>query len=196
MEKIKASNSSIKSIIENNITENGPIITEENIYSIIHKVETLIEQNNELGFIEDIKEDILSIQLERKTLENCIIRKSNVDISKLRELTVKVLEILEEQNLVIVLEPNNNLYIDVDYLEIIDFISTKNGLQRFICILDNLELIQKTALVDENNNKHSKNYNDIYEKISQNADFQKNELVFNLMLKVISYLELMYKIYQ
>lgn len=189
-----------KSVLCKNIYEiveevkgNEKFIKTEDMPKLIAEMRTLIEMNNELNYLDDIKTDILSLKSSFDSNNNIIVKGNVVDQFELRELTVEVLKVLSEQGLVLVIEPNNNIYIDMDIDKLIevcrDILSIEN-----VNVLMWLQKLQVRAIVDIHGNLKEET-NELYKELVVATDFEKNEVRFNFMCGVLSEMEGLVKVY-
>lgn len=195
MEKLKITGNSMGRIVEKYRNKEGYIPKDEDVVSIIEELKDLIEMNRELNYLEDIREDIVNLKIEKDSKFNTIIKKDFINGEGLKEITVKFLEILDEQGLILILEPNNNLYIDIDYDRLVKILHGYSSL-RFVGVIRALELIQENAIVNSEGVLAEENYKNLYEEIFVSTDFEKNPIRFKYMNTILSYLEVMFKIYK
>lgn len=195
MGKLKILGKSMERIVEKYKTKEGYILKDEDVFAIIEELKVLIEMNRELNYLEDIKEDIINLKLEKDSRFNTIVKKDFIDDNKVKEITIKFLEMLDEQGLVLILEPNNNLYMDIDYDKFVKLLHKNSNLE-CIGIITALESIQKTAIVDSEGVLMCENYKNLYQEIFISTDFEKNPVRFKYMNTILSYLEGISRVYK
>lgn len=195
MGKLKTSGISMEKIVEKYIVKEGYVLNDNDVFSVIEELKNLIEMNRELNYLEDVKEDIINLKIEKDSKFNTIIKKDCIENEGLKEITIKFLEILDEQGLVLILEPNNNLYIDIDYNKFVKLLHKYSSL-KCIGVISALELVQNTAIVDSEGVLMNENYKNLYQEVFISTDFEKDPIRFKYMNTILSYLELMPKIYR
>lgn len=195
MGKLKTLSNSMESIVEKYIVREGYILNDNDIFSIIEELKNLIEMNRELNYLEDIRKDIVNLKIEKDSKFNTIVKKDYVKNEELNEITVKFIEVLDEQGLILVLEPNNNLYIDINYDKFVKILYKCSSLE-CIGVITALESIQRNAIIDCEGVLMEENYKNLYREIFVSTDFEKNPVRFKYMNGILSYLEMMYRIYK
>lgn len=195
MEKVKISSNSMEEIVKNYIGKKGYELSDSKVFEIIEKMKLLIEEHLELNYLEDIREDVLHLNIKRDYNLNIIIKKDNIDDKKLKKITVKFLEMLDEQGLILILEPNNNIYIDVDYNKLVKLLY-KDSFLACMGVINALELIQNNALVTKEGILNYENYKKIHKEILISKEFEEDEIRHKYLDEIISYLKLMAKVYR
>lgn len=196
MGKKRILNNSMAQIVGKYISKQKCELNDGEIIEIIEELEEIIEMNLELNYLEDIKEDIIQLNIKKDSNLNKIIKKDSIDNQKLEELTIKFLEMLDEQGLVLVLEPNNNVYMDIDYNRLIKVLENNFSLGYARTIINALELIQKIAIVSEEGILNYENYKKLYNNIFASIDIEKSKISYNYMNALLSYVESMGKLYK
>lgn len=195
MGKEKILNNSMIQIVEKYISKNKGELSDSEIFEIIEELKKLIEINLELNYLEDIKEDIVHLNIKKDSNLNTIIKKDSIINQEVEELTIKFLDVLDEQGLVLILEPNNNMYIDINYDSLIKLVNNSSFLG-CMGVINSLQLIQKNAIVNEKGVLNYENYKKLYNEIFISTDFEKNQIRYNYMTTLLSYLESMGRIYK
>lgn len=196
MERKSTKHTNLESILEKYIIVKKDSINENDVELMISEINTLIEMNTEIGFIDDIREDVLKLKSNNSTESNILIRGCDIESLKLNDLTNEVLKKLEEQGLLLVIELNNNIYIDIDYSVVDKLISKHSLLEQYAGVVESFELLQKTSFVDANGIFKDDVYKEVYHKLCVDADFQKNKISFEFMKKALCELDLICKIYR
>ena len=194
MESIKIEAISMNRLVEQYKMKNEGILRDEDIISIIKKMDNLIHMNVELGYLDDLKKEINTLKNNDNVDVNTIIRYQDALNLNLKELTLRIIEDLDNQGLLVVIEPNNNLFIDIDYEKFLvatSKCSPMNHISMVVALMD----IQKTAFVDNSGNLKKDNLDKLHEELLISTDFEKNTYMFEYMLNTLCYLEKFYFIY-
>lgn len=178
---------SIHEIIEDYRKEKK-VLNDKDVFLIIDDLRTVIEMNAELGYLEEIKADILSLKNDFGSENNIIIKEDSMKNTKFKKITVEVLKMLGEQGLLLVLEPNNNLYMDVDIDKLISVLKNCASLE-CLSVLLMLQGIQEQSFIDIQGNFKEENFKKIYQDILISADFEKNEVRFKYICWILNYLD-------
>lgn len=194
MESIKIDAISMNRLIEQYKTKNKGILRDKDIVSIIKEMNNLIAMNIELGYLDDLKKEINILKDNNNVNVNTIIRYEDALKLELKELTLRIIEVLDNQGLLIVVEPNSNLFIDIDYEKFLVNTSKCSPLNH-ISMVTALMDIQKIAFVDSNGNLKRDNLDKLHEELLISTDFEKNPDMFKYMLNTLCYLEKFYFIY-
>lgn len=191
---LKLSSNNMGNIVKKYIVKEGQILKDGDILSIIGELRNLIAMNEELNYLEDVRENILNLNIYKKQNFNTIIKKDNIDNGLINELTEKFLEIIEEQGLILIIEPNDNIYIDIDYTKLLEVIQENASLES-TSVISALKLVQENSIIDSKGNIIKENYKNIYKQISILTDFEKNPITFKYMNGILTHLEKLSKIY-
>lgn len=191
---LKLSSNNMGNIVKKYIVKEGQILKDGDVLSIIGELRNLIAMNEELNYLEDVRENILNLNIYKKQNFNTIIKKDNIDNGLINELTEKFLEIIEEQGLILIIEPNDNIYIDIDYTKLLEVIQENASLES-TSVISALKLVQENSIIDSKGNIIKENYKNIYKQISILTDFEKNPITFKYMNGILTHLEKLSKIY-
>lgn len=164
------------------------VLNDKDVFLIIDDLRTVIEMNTELGYLEKIKTDILSLKNDFGSENNVIIKEDSIKNAELKKITVEVLKMLGEQGLLLVLEPNNNLYMDIDIDKLINVLKNCASLE-CLSVLLMLQNIQEQSFIDMKGNFKEENFKKIYQDILVSADFEKNEVRFKYICGILNYLD-------
>lgn len=187
MERAKVSCITMDEII-NSYSKNGEVlIKDREIFSIIEELKVIIETNNEMNYLFDVREDIISLRKELNG-ENLIIKKDTLNENGLSELTYEFINMIDEQGLVLILEPNNNLYIDIDYHKLINRLKKCSPIS-CMSVLVSLIKIQEKSIFDEFGKFSLTKYDKLHEDILIDTDFERDEDGFKYMCTILSDLE-------
>lgn len=164
------------------------VLNDKDVFLIIDDLRLVIEMNAELGYLEEIKTDIISLRSDSGLENNVIIKEDVIKRAELKKLTVEVLKMLGEQGLLLVLEPNNNLYMDIDVDKLINILKNCASLE-CLSVLLMLQNIQEQSFIDTKGNFKEESFKRIYQDILVSADFEKNEVRFKYICGILSYLD-------
>lgn len=148
---------------------------------------------SELGFLEDCSKDILSSTTLENT-KNLIVNTNNISEFTNSKDIMEIVNFLSSNAICIVVEPNNNTYLDLDYGLIKSEIG--NSITRdavYSLILH--EKVQNFAVVTTTG-QLSEDLNTFKNKVLVDCDFQKNEVLFPFCCKALDSLELSIAIYK
>lgn len=185
MKKIGISCKRIEKMIEEFYIGKKSVLNILDVFKIVENLRVVIEMNEELNYLEDIKTDILSLKNNKEENNNLIIKKDILGEHRLKELTVEVINMLDEQGLLLVLEPNNNLYMDIDYAKLISLLKNYASIE-FMSILLILDNIERQAIVDYRGNLREESFKELYDDIFVSTDFEKNPVKFNYMCGILN----------
>lgn len=180
MKKVKINCITMDTIVEKYRINKEYILKDEDIFAIISDMRELVQMNVELGYLDEIKEDILNIKDISMQSKNTIVKKDTIKDVELQDLTIEFIKSLDEQGLLLVIEPNNNLFVDIDYVKLTQKIK-KYSSMGFVGIITALISIQEEAIVDENGNLNKSAYRNLYDNILVSTDFEKNPVRFKYM---------------
>lgn len=196
MESLLSKSMGMDKVIEKYIVKKDYILKDIDVLNIIDEMSNIVDMNVELGYVEDLKNDIHNL-IDKENLDrNTIIRYSNISDFEIREMTSKIIECLEEQGLLVVIEPNRNLFIDIDYEKLINKIVKCSNLSNCMSVITTLISIQERAIVDERGYLKRDKLKQMHEEAITSADFEKNPNSFNYMLRILSYLDKLYFAYK
>lgn len=157
------------------------------------KAQMIIEGNMEVGISEDIKKAVLSLISEKafEVNEDIVLNKfvTLKDAKNAKgEFIYEFIEQLDEDYLHMIVEPNNNVYIDVNYTKL------KRDLKNMCAsiampIFIYSEKVQRTAIVSKDG-KLSRQFFDLKNEMIVNTDFEKDASVFKYCSELIDYLDL------
>lgn len=163
------------------------------INNLRKKAQMIIEANLETGISEYIRKSIMTIISEEsfKIKDGTILNKC-ISLSDAKlvtdEFVCKFIEDLDKNYLHMIVEPNGNLYIDVNYTKLKkDFkcICTSIAIPIFIYS----EKIQETAIVSKEG-VLTEQYFNLRKQMLIDTDFEKDEAVFKYCNELINYLDL------
>ena len=180
MKKVKINCITMDTIVEKYRINKEYVLKDEDIFAIISDMRELVQMNVELGYLDEIKEDILNIKDISMQSKNTIVKKDTIKDVELQDLTIEFIKSLDEQGLLLVIEPNNNLFVDIDYVKLTQKIK-KYSSMGFVGIITALISIQEEAIVDENGNLNKSAYRNLYDNILVSTDFEKNPVRFKYM---------------
>ena len=180
MKKVKINCINMDPIVEKYRINKEYVLKDEDIFAIISDMRELVQMNVELGYLDEIKEDILNIKDISMQSKNTIVKKDTIKDVELQDLTIEFIKSLDEQGLLLVIEPNNNLFVDIDYVKLTQKIK-KYSSMGFVGIITALISIQEEAIVDENGNLNKSAYRNLYDNILVSTDFEKNPVRFKYM---------------
>lgn len=172
------------------------ILKDLDILSIIDEMSKIIDMNIELGYVEDLNKDAHNLVNRDNPDRNTIVRYSNISDFEIREMTSKIIEDLDEQGLLVVIEPSKNLFIDIDYEKLINKIVEHSQLSDCMSVITTLISIQEQAIVDERGYLKTDALKKLHQNTIVSADFEKNPNSFNYMVRILSYLEKLYFAYK
>lgn len=196
MESLLSKSMGMDKVIEKYIVKKDYILKDIDILNIIDEMSNIVDMNVELGYVEDLKNDVHNL-VDRENLDrNTIIRYANISDFEIREMTSKIIEHLDEQGLLVVIEPNRNLFIDIDYEKLINKIVKCSNLSNCMSVITTLISIQERAIVDERGYLKRDKLKQMYEEAIISANFEKNPNSFNYMLRILSYLDKLYFAYK
>lgn len=186
----------MKKIVDKHLKKQNGLLEDKDIFLIIEELRGLIEMNIELGYIEDIKEDILNLSLLREDGFNKIVKMEDLKNkkNKVSDITYRFLEMIEEQGLVLVLEPNDNIYIDVNYDALLNVVKDKSTLT-FANVFAMLDLLQNESYLDKDGYLNKDKFYKMYKQVLVTTDFEKDCVRYKYLENILSYMEKLKRVY-
>ena len=193
MESIKIEAIGLDRFIKQHNLRDSKMLKDEDIVSILKEMHKLIDINVELGYLDELKKEINSIKnyVNADLKDNAIIRYKDISNLKLKEIVLRIMEELEKQGLLIVIEPNANLFIDIDYENFLTRTAKCSSFHHVNMIVA-LASIQKNAIVNSYGKLEKYKLDKLREEFIVSTDFEKNPVLFDYMLKTLDYLDKFY----
>ena len=175
-------------------SNNGKVFLEDIAFvDLMRNLKNNIEGILDLGFLEDCKKAIIT-SLNLNDSENILINEENISEYTSNKDVIEIVKFLSSHAICIIVEPNKNMYFDLDY-ELISRYIGKSLTRNSIYALVLHEKVQKFAVVDTQGafNEKTKSFK---EDVISDCDFQKNEVIFPYCCEALSSLELSITIYK
>ena len=191
MESVKIKPMGMDRFIEQYKERNNGLLKDEDIVPIIKKMENLIDVNIELGYLDDLRKEVKILKNNKDIDVNTIVRYQDALKLDLTELNLRIIEMLNEQGLLLVIEPNSNLFIDIDYEKLL--VNTRKcSTFSHVNMVSELILIQQTAIFDSCGKIKKDSFDNLYKGLLVSTDFEKNSCMFKYMVYILSYLDKFY----
>lgn len=167
----------------------------ESFVDIMRILKSNIELISELGFLDDCRDNLLNIIKDENIKEkNLILNSDNISKMSTDSKIVEIFKFLDLHCLCVVVEPNNNMYISIDYQKI------QSIIQRQISVEANRALslhhrVQESAIVDSESNLLTSKITELRHELTVSCDFEKNPVLFPYCCESLSELELGLAVY-
>ena len=174
---------------------NSLFLENESFVDIMRILKSNIELISEIGFLEDCKDNLLSTIKDKNVKEkNLILNSDNISDISTDTKIAEIFKFLDFHCLCIVVEPNNNMYIAIDYEKV------KSIIQRQISVEANRALslhhrVQESAIVDSESNLLTSKITELRHELTVSCDFEKNPILFPYCCESLSELELSLAVY-
>lgn len=174
---------------------NSLFLENESFVDIMRILKSNIELISEIGFLEDCKGNLLSTIKDKNVKEkNLILNSDNISDISTDNKIAEIFKFLDLHCLCIVVEPNNNMYIAIDYEKV------KSIIQRQISVEANRALslhhrVQESAIVDSESNLLTSEITELRHELTVSCDFEKNPILFPYCCESLSELELGLAVY-
>ena len=164
---------------------------------VMRDLKTNIEFILELGFLDDCREEILN-GIKNKNIsineENLILNGDNLSRLSTDTRIAEILKFLDYHCLCIIVEPNKNMYISIDYQK------AKSIMEKHISVEANRALslhyrVQESAIVDSESNLLTSKVDELRHELIVSCDFEKNPILFPYCCESLSELELGLAVY-
>lgn len=196
MESLLSTSTGMDKVIKKYIIKKDYILKTVDILNIIDDMFNIVDMNIELGYVEDLKNDAHNLVDKKNLHRNNIVRYDDMSNFELRDMTVKIIKDLDEQGLLLVVEPNGNLFIDIDYQKLTNKLVKCSHLTSCMSVITTLMSIQERSIVNERGNLKKEELAEIHKEAIISADFEKNPITFKYMMGIISYIEKLYFMYK
>lgn len=168
-------------------------IKDNDFVRMMHELKRSIDLIIELEFLNDYNEMILNSITKDRT-ENVIVNLNNIKDILNENDVVEIVNFLSQNGFCIIIEPNNNIYIDIDYTLIKNTFSNSISRNAVYSIIIH-EKVQNFAFVDNKGNL-SKDIDDFKKEILADCDFQKNEIMFPYCCEALDFISLSIAVYK
>lgn len=168
-------------------------IKDNDFVRMMHELKRSIDLIIELEFLNDYNEMILNSITKDRT-ENVILNLNNIKDILNENDVIEIVNFLSQNGFCIIIEPNNNIYIDIDYTLIKNTFSNSISRNAVYSIVIH-EKVQNFAFVDNKGNL-SKDINDFKKEILADCDFQKNEIMFSYCCEALDFISLSITVYK
>ena len=177
----------LKEIIDEIISDDTTIVKYDEVFQIISKMKSIICMYNELNYLSDVNSDVIFLRNQYGDdvyNSNFLLGIDDIGDYDVNNLLIDLLKSLDESGLILILEPNNNLYIDIDYVKLIEELLERYEFDDSILIL--LNDIQKTAFVKRDSTFNKIEFNRIYTELVALVDFEKDDTKLKYLSMLIS----------
>ena len=178
-------------ILKNNSNE---LFLEDNVFvDMMDTFKRNMDNILELGFLEDCKEHISSSVTIDNT-KNLIVNSANIRNFTTNEDTIETINFLSSNAICIVVEPNKNMYFDIDYKMVLDRLIKSLSVDAVYSLMIHRK-VQELAVVDEKG-VLSDGVFEFKNKVLIDCDFQKNDTIFEYCCKAFDSVELSIAVYK
>lgn len=176
---------------------NSLFLKNEYFVDIMRILKSNIELISEIGLLNDCRDNLLTIIKDKKIIikeENLILNGDNVSEMTTDNKLAEIFKFLDFHCLCIIVEPNSNMYISLDYQKI------QSIIQRQISVEANRALslhhrVQESAIVDGESNLLTSKITELRHELTVSCDFEKNPILFPYCCESLSELELGLAVY-
>ena len=178
-------------ILKNNSNE---LFLEDDIFiDMMYSFKRNMDIMLELGLLEECKGYILNNIIIDNT-NNLIINNTNIRNFTTNKDILEIMNFLSSNAICIVVEPNKNMYFDIDYKMVSDRLIKSLSVDAVYSLMIHRK-VQEFAVVDEKG-VLSDGVFEFKNKVLIDCDFQKNDTIFEYCCKALDSVELSIAVYK
>lgn len=173
--------------------ESGSIfIDNENFIKLINEFYPYISELDSLNYIPDIKKeviDIVSKQNQSKyTKDNILVSYNDIKMYTNNQLVLEFFKLLDLYSLYIIVRPDKNLFIDINYYQVFDLILGKISTEA-LQSASVYHTIQKNSIIDFKGNLDESKYSKLHSETIISCDFVKDGILHEFACKALDELK-------
>lgn len=173
---------------------NEKVFLKDNVFvQMMHELNQNKNLIMELGLLDNYNHAILS-SINTNRTQNLIINSNNIKEILKDEDIIKIVEFLTQNGICIIIEPNNNIYLDIDYTLVKHTIIKSVSTDAIYAILLH-EKVQNFAVVD-NQGRLSQDIYKFKDEVIISCDFQKNATIFPYYCEALDFIDLSIAVYK
>lgn len=175
----------INNKIKNNNNNDSSYLDDKSFIDIMRKLKFNIELVSELNFLKDYRNDISKLIKSEDFLYNNLIL--NLDeICKISDNkdVIEVFKFFDSQSLCVVVEPNKNMYLSLDYSKIVSKLKKYVSAEAINALLLH-DKVQRFAFVNLKNELLLDNINKLKQEVIISCDFEKKPIIFEYSCEAI-----------
>lgn len=178
----------LDTLINNEIKNNNndsSYLDNKSFVAVMKKLKFNIELISELNFLKDYRNDISElIKSEDFLYNNLILNLDKIcEISDNKDL-IEIFKFFDSQSLCVVVEPNKNMYLSLDYSKIVSKLKKHVSVEAINSLLLHDE-VQRLAFINQKNELLLDNINKLKQEVIISCDFEKNPIIFEYSCEAI-----------